>query len=659
MHYRREIDGLRAVAVVPVILFHADFALFAGGYVGVDVFFVISGYLITSILINELEAGRFSLARFYERRARRILPALFFMMICCIPFAWFWMLPSQFKDFSQALIAVSLFVSNILFWQKTDYFAPEIEESPLMHTWSLAVEEQFYIFFPLLLWLLWRYDRMHVVSIILLLCVVSLGVAEWGWRNAPTANFFLIVTRAWELGAGALCAFMLQSRPLRENTILSTLGIGLIMLSVFTYDDLTPFPSLYALAPVGGTALIILFAGGLTPVGRLLSIPAFVGIGLISYSAYLWHQPLFAFARMHGAGLAADWLLLTLAGTSLGLGWLSWRYIERPFRKRDGVLVNRSAAFALSATGVAAFISFGLYGISSDRQDLAWRAANAGHAQVYDLLETAIDKKYPVSDVEPCRFRSRTLSEKVLARLDDCHARHGSGLALVGDSHGTDLYLGYTQIWDGPFLFGLVGAGCTPEKQICDVEDLGDLVERRPDLFSEIHYTQAGFAFLETKRKQQGRGIFEDQPITILLDPEDYQLIQEPLKILADYLSDLNETVLVTWVGPRFEPMISKHMMIRRGCLHNYALRPGQREIYEKLDRELAATAAEHGFDYVSQIDGMEFALSRDFMTCDTIYWIDGDHWSLEGAERFVNRLVKSGALILPTANPPKQTIHE
>lgn len=659
MQYRREIDGLRAVAVVPVILFHAEFALFEGGYVGVDVFFVISGYLITMILIEDLETRQFSLTRFYERRARRILPALFFMMICCIPFAWVLMLPSQFKDFSQALVAVSLFVSNILFWQKTDYFAPEIDENPLMHTWSLAVEEQFYIFFPLLLWLLWRYDRKYVVLVIVSLCLISLAVAEWGWRNAPTANFFLIVTRAWELGAGALCAFILHGRTMKPNKILSALGLGLIVLSVFTYDDLTPFPSLYALAPVGGTALIILFAGAMTPVGRLLSTPAFVGIGLISYSAYLWHQPLFAFARMHGAGLAADWLLMTLAVVSLGLGWLSWRYIERPFRKREGVLVNRSAAFAVSATGFAAFISFGLYGMSSDRQDLAWRAANAGHAQVYDLLETAIDKKYPIGDSEPCRFRSKNLNEEILVRLDECYARHGPGLALMGDSHGTDLYLGYIQNWDGPFLFGLVGAGCSPEKQICDVEDFRDLVERRPDLFSNIHYTQAGFALLETTRKQQGRGILEDQPTTVSLDSKDYHLIRDRLQVVVDYISDLNEHVLVTWIGPRLEPMISRHMMIRRGCSHDYALRPGQKEIYEKLDRELAATATEHGFDYVSQIDGMVFALSRDFMTCDTIYWIDGDHWSLAGAERFVKRLVKSGALMLPAANPPKQATRE
>ena len=162
MKYRPEIDGLRAVAVLPVILFHAGFSGFSGGYVGVDVFFVLSGYLITTILIADLAEGRFSLLRFYERRARRILPALFVVMAACLPFAWFWMLPEEFKEFSHSIVAVVFFVSNVFFWQQTGYFAGAAEEKPLLHTWSLAVEEQFYIVFPLLLLVLWRFGRRPV-----------------------------------------------------------------------------------------------------------------------------------------------------------------------------------------------------------------------------------------------------------------------------------------------------------------------------------------------------------------------------------------------------------------------------------------------------------------------------------------------------------------
>ena len=197
MKYRADIDGLRALAVVPVVLFHAGFEAFAGGFVGVDVFFVVSGYLITSILIEDIENNRFSLVNFYDRRARRLLPMLFFVMLACIPFAWFWMLPIQMRDFSESLIAVSLFVSNIYFWQESGYFAIAAEETPLLHTWSLAVEEQYYLFFPVFLFALWRFGKNRVFWAIVGLSILSLVLSEWGWRNNPHANFYLALTRAW------------------------------------------------------------------------------------------------------------------------------------------------------------------------------------------------------------------------------------------------------------------------------------------------------------------------------------------------------------------------------------------------------------------------------------------------------------------------------
>ncbi len=651
MKYRREIDGLRAVAVVPVILFHAGFASFAGGYVGVDVFFVISGYLITSILIEDLERDRFSIARFYERRARRILPALFFMMVCCLPLAWAWMLPSEFKDFSQAMIAVSLFVSNILFWRKTDYFAPAAEENPLLHTWSLAVEEQFYIVFPLLLLVLWRFGRNPVMWAIVLLSLASLAVAEWGSRNAPVANFYLIVPRLWELGAGAICALVLHGRPVRVNTLLSTLGLGLIVLSVFAFDGDTPFPSLYALAPVGGTALIILFAGPDTPVGRLLSLRAFVGIGLISYSAYLWHQPLFAFARIRSFGHVEDGLLLALAAASLGLGWLSWRYIERPFRKGGSVLPRQAGVFAASAVGIAAFMGFGLYGHLSDGRRLAWEAANPEKAQFYAMLTAAQAARSSLPTDGACRFNTATMDDAAIARLRDCHARHGPGLAVLGDSHALDLYRGYFQIWDRPFLFGLLdGGNCHPnnEGRTCDLDGFAALVGESPDLFSEIHYTQAGYRLMETVAGERDRDILLNRGLTEPVDPSRYFLASARVDAVIAYLSVLSQQAPVVWVGPRIEPQIPHRVLIQLGCTHGYDLRPGQRELFEKLDHALSATAAEAGLTYVSQIDSTTFDMSQDFLTCDTLYWADGDHWSQAGSVRFVGRLVTEETLALP-----------
>jgi len=207
MNYRREIDGIRALAVIPVIFFHAGFSLFSGGYVGVDVFFVISGYLITGIVMAEVTRGTFSIADFYERRIRRILPALFLVVVVCVPVAFLVLLPADLKEFGQSLIAVATFSSNVFFWSQSGYFHGAAELKPLLHTWSLAVEEQFYVLFPLLLLFMWRWGRKWTVAILLTLAVASLLLAEWGALNKPIATFFLLPTRAWELLLGSLVAF--------------------------------------------------------------------------------------------------------------------------------------------------------------------------------------------------------------------------------------------------------------------------------------------------------------------------------------------------------------------------------------------------------------------------------------------------------------------
>jgi peptidoglycan/LPS O-acetylase OafA/YrhL len=398
MRYRREIDGLRAVAVLPVILYHAGFSIFSGGFIGVDVFFVISGYLITTLIIADLEKGSYSIAAFYERRARRILPALFFVMLCCVPFAYAWMLPLQFADFGQSVAAVTAFVSNILFWRRTNYFAPDSHLNPLLHTWSLAVEEQFYILFPILLMLLWRFGRRVVVFIVFALSLLSLALAQWGSSHVTTANFYIVTasfyllpTRGWELGAGSLCAFALHGRGQPSNAILSGLGLAFILISVFFYDGATPFPSLYTLLPVAGASLVILYAGSSTWTARLLSTRMLVGIGLISYSAYLWHQPLFAFARIRIEHPTQAMLAGLTVGT-FALAWLSWRFIEQPFRGRSKLAPTRSAIFVLSAAAGCVFLAAGLAGYFTG--GLPSRIAPSGRS----FAELGVDQRLRVND---------------------------------------------------------------------------------------------------------------------------------------------------------------------------------------------------------------------------------------------------------------------
>jgi peptidoglycan/LPS O-acetylase OafA/YrhL len=360
MIYRKEIDGLRALAVVPVILFHAGFEWLKGGYVGVDIFFVISGYLITTILLQEQQKGVFSIVNFYERRARRILPALFTVLLVCLPFAWFWLLPHELKDFAKSLIAVVTFVSNILFWLETDYFTADTELIPLLHTWSLAVEEQFYIIFPLFLALFTGKNKVIMVIIISLIAFLSLGAAEWGWRYFAEGNFYLIPFRAWELMIGTLSAFYLFYKPQPEGFIChigSLIGLVLVVVTIIFLDKTMPFPSVYALAPTIGSALIILFANNHTLVNKLLSLKFFVMIGLVSYSAYLWHQPLFVFARAYYMDVPNASVMAALSIFSVLIAYISWRYVEMPFRNKQHF--TQKQIFLLSLTVGLLFILIG------------------------------------------------------------------------------------------------------------------------------------------------------------------------------------------------------------------------------------------------------------------------------------------------------------
>ncbi len=370
--YRPDIDGLRAVAVVLVILFHAGVDGFTGGYIGVDVFFVISGFLITGLIHKEIVAGEFSFVRFYERRIRRIIPALFLVIFVSVIAGWFILLPSDLSDLTNSAAATAKFISNIWFWRETEnYFAHQSEYAPLLHTWSLAVEEQFYIVFPILLIALARLRRARATVIVIAgICALSFAYSAYAVAHTPSAAFFLATSRAWELGLGALLALgavpPIRAPWLREA--IAAAGLAAIVAAGIVFRHATPFPGMAALAPCLGAAAII-YTGAAsgavrrTCVGRLLSLRPVVFVGLISYSLYLWHWPMLAFLRqIFGAiRLPMSYALPAIAAAFVAAA-LSWALVERPFRDRartgrTGVFtgwVAASAAIIVLAAGVSA-----------------------------------------------------------------------------------------------------------------------------------------------------------------------------------------------------------------------------------------------------------------------------------------------------------------
>jgi len=325
--YRPEIDGLRALAILPVILFHGNFSLFSGGYVGVDVFFVISGFLITSIILKDISRGTFSLLHFYERRALRILPALIFIVLVSIPPALILFNASSMKDFSQSVLSVATFSSNFLFWKESGYFDVAAELKPLLHTWSLAVED-------------------------------------------PSAAFYLLPFRAWELLIGVLCAFYVTHKAppnnLFANNIASATGLLLIAFAIFTFDVHSPIPGAYALIPTLGAALIIVFAHHGTLVHRLLSTKCIVGLGLISYSTYLWHQPILSFARIASLKELTEFDIILLLSLSVLLAFFSWKYIEQPFR--GSKMFARKAVLPVAFSSLVLLTAIGLVGQAKEGQ---------------------------------------------------------------------------------------------------------------------------------------------------------------------------------------------------------------------------------------------------------------------------------------------------
>lgn len=330
MIYRPEIDGLRAVAVLAVIFSHVGMEAFAGGFVGVDVFFVISGYLIASITMRDIDAGKFSLLHFYERRAKRILPALFFVLLWSFALFWFVLPPEEFKRYSNSLIAATLSVSNFYFLNSIDYFAPAASETPLLHTWSLAVEEQFYLLFPMLLICVRGIEKR--ILTLASLALVSFVLCAIGAQYFPSQSYYLLPTRAWEMLAGAMLALYMYVRPVSSRPALAPLGLVLIVASVLYFDEGSLYPSAYTLIPVVGAALFIAYASAGGFIGWLTANPLAVWIGKISFSAYLWHQVVFVFWRMSGHDVSSLTTQLALIAIVMVCALTTYFVVERPLR---------------------------------------------------------------------------------------------------------------------------------------------------------------------------------------------------------------------------------------------------------------------------------------------------------------------------------------
>jgi peptidoglycan/LPS O-acetylase OafA/YrhL len=637
-HYQPDIDGLRALAVIPVMLFHYRLGHVPGGFVGVDIFFVISGYLITSVLLRDIRMARFSLVRFYERRVRRILPALFFMLALVALAAPFVLLPGDLVNFGKSVLATTAFVSNFYFWTQSGYFNRAAEFAVLLHTWSLAVEEQFYILFPLCLYFVTRLRRTYMLAALTLLALGSLAAGILLSYQHASVAFYWPISRAWELLLGALLAVgalpIVRASWLRHA--LSLGGLLLILASFVLIDSTQPFPGWVALAPCLGAALLIyanLCGGGAG--NRLLALRPLTFIGLISYSLYLWHWPLLVLARgvvplePTRTQLALLLVLVFLIAT------FSWWYVERPFRSGAQRFSARQVfRFAALASGAAAI---GGAALCLD-EGWAWR-----FPAFRPEVTASANAIYP-----QCFSRGSARAR----REDLCLIGSGGGPAsfiLWGDSHAQRWALPVAETATDRARRGylasagscppLIGVGWPLHDCLAFNEEIVRLIDRHPEVSPVILAgLWADYAEGTHYRSDEGYGSFN--PLTDLQSPgelasDNQRVFARALERTVTHFTAEGRRVLV--IGPvpeiRYPVPETLFKMARFGGSRPFG--PTRAEFDSRQGGVLAALAA------VARLPGVTVVYPADLLCADACaveragvpLYIDDNHLSTTGLE--------------------------
>jgi peptidoglycan/LPS O-acetylase OafA/YrhL len=649
--YRPEIDGLRTIAVMAVMLYHAEFTagrdnLFPGGFLGVDVFFAISGFLITTLLLSEIhETGRISLSRFYERRARRLLPALLVVMLASIPFAWRYLVPEQLIEYAKSLVSTLLFGSNF-FWdyRLQQYDAESALQKPFLHTWSLAVEEQYYIVFPLLLLALLRWRQQFLLAALLLGFVLSLLFAQYMTTVDPWFSFYMLPTRFWELLAGGLLAVFCHRYSWRTvgglaGRAMPVAGLALILFSIAFYSFDRNHPGIATLPPVLGTLLIIGFANGSDPVTKFLSHKLMVAIGLVSYSLYLWHYPVFAFGRLIDSPPSnankALWFTLTFL-----LSILTYFALEKPFRRKDKY--SRTAVIRLFCTAALVILAVSSYAIAGGglRERFAETIARYGENE----FDNSILRNQSWSTLAKMARRagyaqSQCCSPSEFEKSVLWFSGNKTRVLVIGDSHSKDLfnafYLNRKRFKGYEFARYQIYTDASP----AEIEDL----------LASPNFRGADIVLIS--------GLYGDPHRT---GNESVQV--NALPGFIDAIRAEGKKVILASVAPSFEgasrpktlydKMFDAHPEGENIDSFNNAVNTRYFEMRRKdLDRKnssLEKIAREKGIEYMNKLDAV---CDSDRRLCYGVTpkglksFYDDGHWTIAGAKFFGKRMYKLGWL--------------
>ena len=645
LSYRPEIDGLRAIAVCSVILYHSKMVLlgkdwFEGGFIGVDIFFVISGYLITRIILSELQtSGSFSFLDFYERRARRILPMFFVVIFISMPFAWQKLLPTAFVEYAESILASLFFVSNFFFYfSTTEYGAESALLKPFLHTWSLGVEEQFYIIFPIIAILAYKFYRNRILTVLLLISLLSLLFSEFMVIQNSDLNFYLPFSRFWELAVGSMLAYRelnhKQSKHRLGRQYLPTIGLFLVLYSISYFDGKTPHPSLYTLIPVLGVGLIIGFSSKDELVGKILGSKPFVGIGLISYSAYLWHFPIFAYSRMGKDPSSYDkieWIAVTFA-----LSVASYFLIEKKFRSRTAfssrvkVIILLGVMFLTVSFTAAVIVSKGF----------EYRISKPPGFENYEI------------DNEKLRKQSWSLLNS-RTELSPNFSAADKKVLLVGNSHAKDLYNALVQNDTSNHSVDFL-RGSLPQIR-CANEEITEYATVRNRFYSSQQYKEATSIVVSTR---YGSGRCEKNKKQIKSNDFD------GLRSLIKRAKSDGKFVIVFGNTAEFDRINNKWVADYSNDLHRRDgdITSNLESIRESSDR-LLFSKLNDAINKNSIVESITISLGGVYfdkvpLVCDlnaescSTYdnngfknFYDYGHWTLEGASLFGQRLLRTSFL--------------
>ncbi len=661
--YRADIDGLRAIAVLLVVAFHAFPTVVQGGFIGVDLFFVISGFLISTIISEQLDAGSFSFAQFYVRRIRRIFPALLLVMASCLAFGWFALLASEYAQLGKHLAAGAGFVSNFVSWRESGYFDNAADTKPLLHLWSLAIEEQFYLLWPALLWLAFRY-RLQRLTLCVLLVLLSFALNVGLVHSNPVATFYSPATRCWELLAGSMLASFASARGRNAGAATvwqqgcSLLGVMLLATGLLLINRERAFPGGWALLPVTG-AVLILAAGPAAWFNRVvLAQPVLVGLGLISYPLYLWHWPMLVFAHLAQYNATPPWPTRAAAvALSIVLAALTYRWVERPLR--FGPRVRASVIGLCLAMGVLALAGLAIHW----RAGLPWRTADAKVALFGDIL-SPVETRLPNDSCQRLLGRPAVPGAVCLTRsaqpemliLGDSHAMALNSAAYMGQSplrtvllagHGCLPFLSYQNYGpqdnrDAKKCFTVTREGLALAQQTASLKTVV-LVSRGP-----LYFSGKGFGMEESDPRFSGWTIEAVPGTAAAAEPalsNQQAFVRAYVETASQFLA-LGKRVVFVIDVPEF-PILPEYCIANRPvafrnqdlptCVLDRAVVDQRQKEYRQLVAQMAAQLP--GLQFYDTLPAFCSGTSCASKDAKHVYFYDNNHVNLSGSARLMEGL--------------------